>query len=582
MPFEVFRLRLVRLIDRMIDLLDRDPAYRSFMLDGQVLPVEDYLAIRPERRGDLERLVRGGRLVIGPWYALADEYLVSPEALIRNLLIGTRTAEALGGCMREGYVPDSFGHIAQLPQILQGFGIGSAVFWRGVGDEGERLRNEFWWQAPDGTSVLAIHLPDGYHNASNLGYPMRWGDPSALTFDPELALDRLAAAVATLGPVARSPYLLLMNGIDHAEPDPHTSEMVAQANAVLPDITIEHGALAEYVSRVRAHLSGGEHGQETDPLPVFQGEFNRGRYTFSLQGTHSTRMVSQAGQCARGDAAGTLRRAVVGVGRAPRRTVPGGVPGPRLAHTARRITRTTTSAAAAWMPVHRENMTRYEMVEQLGQTLARDSFRAIARHVDRSAQPGPPFVFCNPLAWPFTGVVEVEPSLRLGDPLAEDFRLVDAAGRAVPCQVLSRAAYFDMEVLKGNRKQEVRAAVRVDDLPACGYRVYYALPALPGPASAADEAVEDSGCPAAQRNAESLPHPDDHSRRYIGRGRSPDRAVLPEPVLFTGRRGCRGRVRLLAGRARRDGDVARSGTRAIPSVRRAAWFTPGRFRSPGR
>ena len=76
------------------------------------------------------------------------------------------------------------------------------------------------------------------------------------------------------------------------------------------------------------------------------------------------------------------------------------------------------------------------------------------------------------------------------DPLAEDFRLVDAAGRAVPCQVLSRAEYFDMEVLKGNRKQEVRAAVRVDDLPACGYRVYYALPALSGPTSAADEEVE--------------------------------------------------------------------------------------------
>ena len=127
--------------------------------------------------------------------------------------------------------------------------------------------------------------------------------------------------------------------------------------------------------------------------------------------------------------------------------------------------------------VHRENMTRYEMVEQLGQTIVRDSFRAIARHSDRSAQPGPPFIFWNPLAWPFTGVAEVSLFFDWGDPLAEDFRLVDAAGRAVPCQVLSRAEYFDMEVLKGNRKQEVRATVRVDDLPACGYRVYYALPA---------------------------------------------------------------------------------------------------------
>ena len=492
-PFEVFRVRLVRLIDRLIDLLDRDPAYRSFMLDGQVLPIEDYLAMRPERRGDLERLVRGGRLVIGPWYALADEYLVSPEALIRNLLIGTRTAEALGGCMREGYVPDSFGHIAQLPQILQGFGIGSAVFWRGVGDEGERLHNEFWWQAPDGTKVLAIHLPDGYHNASNLGYPMRWGDPSALTFDPELALDRLAAAVATLGPVARTPYLLLMNGIDHAEPDPHTPEVVIRANAVLPDITIEHGALAEYVSRVRAHLSGGEHGQETDALPVFQGEFNRGRYTFSLQGTHSTRMVSQAGQCARAE---TLLERYAEPLSALAALLGEPYPAAFLDHAWRTLLKNHPHddiCGCSVDPVHRENMMRYETVMQLGQTIARDSFRAIARRSDRSAQPGPPFIFFNPLAWPFTGVVEVSLLFDRDDPLAEDFRLVDAAGRAVPCQVLSRAAYFDMEVLKGNRKQEVRAAVRVDDLPACGYRVYYALPAsgLPGPTSAADEVVED-------------------------------------------------------------------------------------------
>ena len=151
LPFETFRIRLVRLIDRVIEILDRDPTFRSFMLDGQILPIEDYLAIRPERRADLERLVRAGRLLIGPWYALADEYFVSPEALIRNLMLGMRMAQGLGGVMREGYVPDAFGHIAQLPQILQGFGISSAIFWRGVGDEGEELGDQFWWEAPDGS-----------------------------------------------------------------------------------------------------------------------------------------------------------------------------------------------------------------------------------------------------------------------------------------------------------------------------------------------------------------------------------------------------------------------------------------------
>ena len=395
--------------------------------------------------------------------------------------------------MREGYVPDSFGHIAQLPQILQGFGIGSAVFWRGVGDEGERLHNELWWQTPDGTSVLAIHLPDGYHNASNLGYPMRWGDPSALTFDPERALDRLSGAVATLGPVARTPYLLLMNGIDHAEPDRHTPEVVVQANAVLPEITIEHGTLAEYVSRVRAHLSGGEHGQETDPLPVFRGEFNRGRYTFSLQGTHSTRMyLKQANARAE-----TLLERYAEPLSALAALLGEPYPAAFLDHAWRTLLKNHPHddiCGCSVDAVHRENMTRYEMVEQLGRTIVRDSFRALACHSDRSAQPGPPFVFWNPLAWPLTGVAEVGLLFDRGDPLAEGFRLVDAAGRAVPCQVLSRAEYFDMEVLKGNRKQEVRAAVRVDDLSACGYRVYYALPAKlaePGLTSAVDEIVED-------------------------------------------------------------------------------------------
>ncbi|MCL7455176.1 MAG: alpha-mannosidase, partial [Anaerolineae bacterium] len=95
-PFQVYRIRLVRLVDRVLDILERDPEYRCFMLDGQVLPVEDYLEVRPERRVDIERLVRAGRLLIGPWYVLADEYLVSPEALIRNLMIGLRAALRLG------------------------------------------------------------------------------------------------------------------------------------------------------------------------------------------------------------------------------------------------------------------------------------------------------------------------------------------------------------------------------------------------------------------------------------------------------------------------------------------------------
>jgi len=252
LPFQVYRIRLVRLIDRLLNLLERDPDFRCFTLDGQMLPVADYLEIRPERRGDLERLIRAGRLLVGPWYVLSDEYLTSPEALIRNLMQGLRMARDLGGAMREGYVPDAFGHIRQLPQILQGFGIGSAIFWRGMGDEGEALGNEFWWEAPDGSRVLAVHLRTSYSNAANLGYTFPSGNPDTMQFDMARALDRVREAIEQLRPYARANAVLLMNGYDHREADPHVPEVIAQANEAFPGIEIEQGTLSDYVAHVRA------------------------------------------------------------------------------------------------------------------------------------------------------------------------------------------------------------------------------------------------------------------------------------------------------------------------------------------
>jgi alpha-mannosidase/mannosylglycerate hydrolase len=130
-PFENFRFRLVRLVDRLVEILDADPEYRYFMLDGQTIVIEDYLEVRPAAEEALRRHVQSGRLQIGPWYILPDEFLVSGEATIRNMLIGQRVARRFGAAMQIGYIPDTFGHIPQMPQILRGFGLDTAVFWRG-------------------------------------------------------------------------------------------------------------------------------------------------------------------------------------------------------------------------------------------------------------------------------------------------------------------------------------------------------------------------------------------------------------------------------------------------------------------
>ena len=128
--FQEYRIRLVRLVDRLLDILEHDPGFQVFMLDGQMSVLEDYLDVRPENAGRLQTLCRSGRVQVGPWYVLADEFLVSPEALIRNLMVGRRMGQPYGGVMSIGYVPDGFGHIAQLPQIFRGFGMDSAFFWR--------------------------------------------------------------------------------------------------------------------------------------------------------------------------------------------------------------------------------------------------------------------------------------------------------------------------------------------------------------------------------------------------------------------------------------------------------------------
>ena len=98
--FESFRARLIDMVDRVLDLAATDPGFR-FLLDGQTVIVEDYLALRPGRRAELESACAHGRIAVGPWYVQPDMLLPSGEALVRNLLEGRRSATS-----RVAYCPD--------------------------------------------------------------------------------------------------------------------------------------------------------------------------------------------------------------------------------------------------------------------------------------------------------------------------------------------------------------------------------------------------------------------------------------------------------------------------------------------
>ena len=139
LPFEQFRLRLVKLVNNLLEILETDREFLYFTFDGQTVVLEDFLEVVPDKRALLQRFIQEGRILIGPWYVLPDEFLISGESMIRNLLMGRVVASEFGDVMDVGYIPDPFGHVSQVPQILTQFGIDSVIFARGTGNETDKL-----------------------------------------------------------------------------------------------------------------------------------------------------------------------------------------------------------------------------------------------------------------------------------------------------------------------------------------------------------------------------------------------------------------------------------------------------------
>jgi alpha-mannosidase len=162
--FQQFRLRLVKLVDNLLNIIETNPRFTHFTFDGQTVVLEDYLEVKPEERDRLTKHIQDGRILIGPWYVLPDVFLVSGESLIRNLLMGKSVADEFGPIMN----PDPFGHVSQIPQLLTQFRCDSVIFARGGGDEINELGSEFIWEGGGSSEVLAHWLPLSYGNAAKL------------------------------------------------------------------------------------------------------------------------------------------------------------------------------------------------------------------------------------------------------------------------------------------------------------------------------------------------------------------------------------------------------------------------------
>ena len=405
-PFQAYRVQLVHLVDDLLELLEADPAYERFLLDGQTVVVDDYLEVRPEAEARLARLVAAGRVQIGPWTVLMDEFMVSAETLVRDLQLGIERAKRLGGAMGVGYLPDMFGHVAQMPQILRLAGLAHAVVWRGVPAAIDRTA--FWWQAPDGSRVRAEYLYGSYSNGREL--------PS----DPAQLVARARNYELELGPAALpGGGVLLMNGSDHLPPQRGLGDVVAAANATQRDYHFAITSLPEYLDA-----------QPTDGLPTWCGELRSGARANVLMGVASNRVdvhqAAAAAERALERRAEPLSALFVPAAAYPRALLDLGWRNLVLnsAHD--------SSCACSHDEVVEAVRVRYQEARHIGDALANDALTTLAGEIDA---PAGSTVVVNPSAVDRTGMVE----LALPAAGARHLVAIDD-GTALPTQVVRTRA----------------------------------------------------------------------------------------------------------------------------------------------
>ncbi|MDQ8734690.1 alpha-mannosidase [Paenibacillus sp. LHD-38] len=283
MPYEAHHVKLIETMDTLLDTFEADPDFRSFYLDGQTIILDDYLQVYPEKREQIQQLCDEGKLSLGPWYILQDEFLTSSEANVRNLQIGHRDARKFGPISKLGYFPDSFGNMGQAAQLLAQAGIDTAVFGRGVKATGFNNRvedtaglespySELIWQAPDGSSVLGILFANWYNNGMEI------------PIDPTLAKPYWEQRLSRAEQYASTSQLLLMNGCDHQPVQTDLSEALRVARELFPDYEFVHSNFDDYMKAVQA--------EKPDDLSLTRGEL-RGQKTdgwYSLVNTASARV----------------------------------------------------------------------------------------------------------------------------------------------------------------------------------------------------------------------------------------------------------------------------------------------------
>ncbi|MBG8069909.1 alpha-mannosidase [Enterococcus faecium] len=401
MAYKQHHMRLIELIDDLLELFEVDPSFNSFHLDGQTIILDDYLQVRPEKRQAIQQAINEGKLRIGPFYILQDDFLISSESNVRNMLIGMEESRKWGTPVMLGYFPDTFGNMGQTPQLMKQAGISAAAFGRGVkpiGFDNQVLEaenyssqySEMWWKGPDQTAIFGLLFANWYSNGNEI------------PVEKEAALAFWKQKLADAEQYASTNHLLMMNGVDHQPVQKDISKAIHLANELFPDYEFIHSNFTDYLEAVQKDVP--------EDLGSVEGELTSqetdGWYT--LANTASARVYLKQWNT-------KVQRQLENITE-PLATmayeVSGNYPHDQLDYAWKTLMQNhphDSICGCSVDSVHREMIPRFEKADEVGKYLAQDSLEQLTAAIDTTGFPKDsfPFVIVNTAGMDKTGEAEI-------------------------------------------------------------------------------------------------------------------------------------------------------------------------------
>ncbi|MGX7031039.1 alpha-mannosidase [Vagococcus zengguangii] len=486
MPYEQHHMRLVELMDDLLELFETDPEFNSFHLDGQTIILDDYLEVRPEKRAAVQKAIDEGKLQIGPFYILQDDFLISSESNTRNMLIGMKESKKWGTPVALGYFPDTFGNMGQTPQMMLQAGLKSAAFGRGVkpiGFDNEVLADdnytsqysEMFWEGPDGSKIFGLLFANWYSNGNEI--------PT----EREAAIKFWNQKLQDVEKYGATNHYLMMNGVDHQPVQKDVTQAIRLANELFPEYEFVHSNFTDYLEAVQNDLP--------EDLGTVNGELTSqetdGWYT--LANTSSARVYLKQWNT-------KVSRQLENIAE-PLATmaydVTGEYPHDELDFAWKTLMQNhphDSICGCSVDEVHREMMTRFEKANEVGKFIADKALDQLTSQIktDDFQAESYPFVVFNTAGINKTGTVEVEIELKrktfhegvpgklfkeLEEETTPTFHVVNAEGEVVNAVVGEPNVRFNYDLPKDAFRipfmaKYVTVTIEVADLDEFSWQSY--------------------------------------------------------------------------------------------------------------